>query len=440
MTAQALTAETPPPRTQTRGMADTLASWFELEGGKSDRFGSMEGLRGVAILLVFCAHYYDIVWRDLPLHNKTLDTLGQALLGTGGTGVDLFFVLSGFLIYGAVRKPALNLRKFLVRRTRRIYPAFLAVFLLYLAMSPFLHLVNDSSSRYASRVPGSLQSGVLYLIANVAFLPGIFPVKPVMNVAWSLSYEWFFYLTLPIVVLALGLCRWRRRTRCSFFLGGAVLFLIANIMFPATFYFPSNPGRESHVEAVMFIGGILLFEVIEAQTMSRWNAAALDVAALVLGGGAALAGAFAGIAKLGIAPPNPRISEIEALLSASLFLGYTALVLAALTPGTWTARVLSARPIRWLGNMSFSFYLIHGLPLHAVGIAAARLHAGSLAGPFLWFVFVTAFPFVFLFTAACSAVLFLAVEKRFSLAAPVRQRPNAASSPAQSSTATATAV
>jgi len=398
-----------------------LASWFEIEGGKSNRFASMEGLRGVAIFLVFFAHYYDIIWRDLPLHNKTLDTLGRAMLGAGGTGVDLFFVLSGFLIYGAVRKPTLNLRKFLVRRTVRIYPAFLAVFLMYLAMSPFLHLVHESSDRYASRIHFGFLESALYVIANVAFIPGIFPVKPVMNVAWSLSYEWFFYLTLPLLILALGLRRWTRGQRCSFFLGGAVLFLTANIIFPAKFYFPSNPGRESHVEAVMFIGGILLFELIEAETMLRWNKTVVDVAAVVLGGGAVLAGAISGIAKLRITAPDPQVAEIEALLSASLFIGYSMLVLGALTPGTRISAILSRRPIRWLGNMSFSFYLVHGLPLHALGIAAAHLHVGSLTPPMLWVVFAAAFPFVFLITAATSGVLFLAVEKRMSLAMPARK-------------------
>lgn len=403
---------------------NTLARWFEISGGKSNRFAPMEGLRGVAILLVFFAHYYDIIWRDLPLHNHTLSTLGQALLGTGGTGVDLFFVLSGFLIYGAVRKPALDMRKFLARRVQRIYPAFLAVLLIYLAMSPFLHLVHAASDRYASRIPGTAVGSVLYVLANVAFLPGVFPVKPIMNVAWSLSYEWFFYLLLPLVVMAFGMCRWQRRTRCSFFLGGALLFLVANIVFPAAFYFPSNPGRESHVEAVMFAGGIVLYEIVEAQRMLRWNTAIVDAAAWILGGGAAIAGAIAGVVKLGIAAPDPRVSEVEALLSTALFIGYSALVLAALTPGTKTARALSARPVRWLGNMSFSFYLIHGLPLHVLGIAAARLHAGSLAGARLWIVFVAAIPFVFVITAATSAVLFLAVEKRLSLASS--RRPHAA--------------
>jgi peptidoglycan/LPS O-acetylase OafA/YrhL len=395
---------------------NTLARWFEISGGKSDRFASMEGLRGVAILLVFLAHYYDIVWRDLHSGSAALSTLGNAMMGAGATGVDLFFVLSGFLIYGAVRKPALDLRKFLVRRTQRIYPAFLAVLLIYLAMTPFLHLMHSNSDRYASRMPDTAMGTAMYVLANVAFIPGIFPVKPIMNVAWSLSYEWFFYLLLPLVIMALGLCRWQRRTRCAFFLGGALLFLIANILFPATFYFPSNPGRETHVEAVMFAGGILLYELVEAQHLTKWKPAVLDAGAWILGAGGVLAGAASGIAKSVIAAPDARISEVEALLSASLFIGYSMLVLAALTPGTKTAQVLSARPIRWLGNMSFSFYLIHGLPLHVFGILAGRLHAGSLTGAGLWIAFVAALPFVFAATAAASAVLFLAVEKRLSLA------------------------
>ncbi len=411
---------------------DTLARWFELGAGKSERFASMEGLRGIAILLVFLAHYYDILWRDLQLHNSTMTTVGRALLGAGGTGVDLFFVLSGFLIYGAVRKPALDLRRFLLRRTQRIYPAFLAVLLLYLAMTPFLHLVHGASARYSSRVPDTLEGGFLYLLANVAFVPGIFPVRPVMNVAWSLSYEWFFYLLLPLLVIALGLCRWSRSARCSFFLGGAVLFLIANILFPAVFYFPDNPGRESHVEVVMFAGGILLYELVETRRMSKWNAAALDTAALLLGTGAVVAGAIAGIVKLSIAAPDPRISEVEALLSTALFIGYSTLVLSALAPHTITARALSFRPLRWLGNMSFSFYLIHGLPMHVLGIAAARLHAGSLSGPMLWIAFIAALPVAFLAAAIASTVLFLAVEKPLSLASS--RRPPAAGAPVASGT------
>jgi exopolysaccharide production protein ExoZ len=391
-----------------------LTGHFELRGGP-DSYAAMEGLRGVAILLVFCAHYYDIIWQDLPTHSSALSTLGAAMMGAGGTGVDLFFVLSGFLIYGAVRKPTLNFRKFIVRRAQRIYPAFLAVFALYLAISPFLHLLHISSSRYTSRLPGTFTGSLLYVIANIAFLPGIFPVMPVMNVAWSLSYEWFFYLSLPLVVLSLRLHKWQRWARCSFFFCSAVLFLGANIAFPATFYFPLNPGRESHIDAVMFVCGILIFEAIEARSAAHWKTGTFDAAAVLFGSAALLAGAITGITKMRIKAPDPRISEVEALLSAALFASYPIVVIGALSLGTRVRRALSMRPIRWLGNMSFSFYLIHGLPLHLFGMIAARFHAGSFTGPLLWTVFAGAFPVVFVVTATVSGVLFLAIEKRFSL-------------------------
>jgi len=382
----------------------------------------MEGLRGIAILLVFCAHYYDIVWRDLRVGSDAVSSLfsqfGLAIIGAGGTGVDLFFVLSGFLIYGAVRKPAVDLRKFFTRRLQRIYPAFLAVFVLYLALSPFLHVLNDTSGRYANRIPGSWQSSVMYVVINAALLPGVLPIRPIMNVAWSLSYEVFFYLALPCVVLGLGMFSWKRRTRCLLFAVAAVLFLAANVAFPATFYFPANPTRESHVEFVMFIGGMLLFEALEAQGESQPNAARtrlINFAALLLGGAALIAAAFIGAAKLRITAPDPQISEVSALLAGCLFIGYSVLVWGAMTPGTAVGRLLSVRPLRWLGNMSFSFYLFHGLPLHAFGIAAARAHLGSLSGASLWLVFVAGFPIAFLITAASSAVLFLLVEKPLSL-------------------------
>src|SRR6516164_1060933 len=106
------------------------ASLFEV-GDRQDRVASLEGLRGLAILLVFLCHYYDIIWRDLPSQSRAFSKFGLLLVGAGGTGVDLFFVLSGFLIYGAVCSPRFNARRFIVRRAVRIYPAFLAVLLLY---------------------------------------------------------------------------------------------------------------------------------------------------------------------------------------------------------------------------------------------------------------------------------------------------------------------
>jgi peptidoglycan/LPS O-acetylase OafA/YrhL len=261
------------------------------------------------------------------------------------------------------------------------------------------------------------------VIANIAFHPGIFPINPVMNVAWSLSYEWFFYLSLPLGVMLLRVHKWQRWARCSFFFGCAALVLASNIAFPATFYFPLNSSRHSYVESVMFLCGLLIFEAIEARRIVQWSPRILDAMALLSGTTALVAGAIAGIVELRTTAPDPRVSEVEALLSAALFASYPIVIISALTLGTTVARMLSTRPIRWLGNMSFSFYLIHGLPLHGLGIIAARFLPNNLTGPRLWILFGVAFPFVFLLTAVCSGVLFLVVEKRFSLKDFTRSHP-----------------
>jgi exopolysaccharide production protein ExoZ len=391
---------------------DFLSAHFELRGGKTGRLVSMEGLRGLAILLVFLCHYYDIVWRDLPSQSDAFSLMGRILMAIGGSGVDLFFVLSGFLIYGAVRRPRLDILRFLRRRALRIYPAFLTVLLFYLAISPFLHQIAPSPTRYVNRITGAFADRIFYVFENILFLPGVLPVAPIMNVAWSLSYEWAFYLFLPLFVRSFRIYEWGRKTRIGFFLCLAVMFLAANIFYPAIFYLSSNPRQPSHVRAVMFIAGILLFELIELPIAQRYTKR-FDFAAIVLASGA-VAAATASVARVGFIAPDPRIARMQALVSTALFFGYSALVLAAVIPGV-IGRLLSWDWIRWLGNMSYSFYLVHGIPLHVFGILAARVHTGRLAPPLMWAAFIAAFPLVFLVTAAACAALFLGIEKPISL-------------------------
>jgi peptidoglycan/LPS O-acetylase OafA/YrhL len=375
----------------------------------------MEGLRGAAILLVFLCHYYDIIWRDLPQPEQRFTQLGYILMGAGGTGVDLFFVLSGFLIYGAVRRPRLRFQKFWMRRIQRIYPAFLAVFIIYLAMSPLLGHAGPAS-RYSNRIPATLAGGVLYVLANGLFIPGVFPIQPLMNVAWSLSYEWMFYLCLPFLVAATRLYGWSRRARVAAFSAAALMFLTCNVLFPATFYFPSNASNASHIRAIMFIGGILVFELTEWNSQQAGSPPALSLPAVVLALVGAGASALVTLGRIhATAGFDPNVPRVEAWVSGFLFLGYSSLVFGTLARSTFLRRLFGVDWIRWLGNMSYSFYLIHGIPLHAFGLIAARLQLTSLPVPVVWLVFMAGLPATFLATSAVSAALFLAVEKRWSL-------------------------
>ena len=385
----------------------------------------MEGLRGLAILLVFTCHYYDIIWKDLPGLSRPLQAFGSVLLLAGGTGVDLFFVLSGFLIYGAVRKPRFQMLGFIGRRAKRIYPTFLFVFAIYLAISPILSHLHAASSRYANRIPADFPGNALFLLANLFFLPGVFAIQPLMNVAWSLSYEVMFYLCLPLVIIFFPFRGQTQRWRLSAIGVTALVFLAANVSFPDLFYTPLNPSHPSHVRAVMFLGGMLVFELVEA-TENRSGHRIFDLIAILL----TLIGI--GVASTRwtatLNPPSEIVRQ-DALVSAFLLIAYTLLVFVTLTPGTWLSSLCNIAPLRWLGNISYSFYLIHGLPLHAFGIAAGKLGLSRYPAPIVWTIFSMGYFIVFLVTAACSAWLFVNVEKRWSLNSASQRKQLQESSP-----------
>ena len=89
---------------------------------------------GYAGLLVFLVHHHTLFGGYLPPAGLVFKT--SAFLHTiGNSGVDLFFVLSGYLVYGQIIRKPLSYWTFLRRRVARIYPAFLAVFVVYLCLA-----------------------------------------------------------------------------------------------------------------------------------------------------------------------------------------------------------------------------------------------------------------------------------------------------------------
>ena len=114
----------------------------------------MEGLRGFAVFLVFVVHYVTLFG---PWNSKTswLHELSRVIHALGNVGVDLFFVLSGYLIYGSLIERGQRYLVFLRRRVERIYPAFLVVFVAYVALSyvfPAENKIPSASVGAASRV------------------------------------------------------------------------------------------------------------------------------------------------------------------------------------------------------------------------------------------------------------------------------------------------
>jgi exopolysaccharide production protein ExoZ len=154
------------------------------------------------------------------------------------------------------------------------------------------------------------------------------------------------------------------------------------------------------VRLVMFVFGAILAEVLSARR-----------------GPGSIFGALAGLAGLAwMLVPAQGASE-QALRYAVLGLCAGVLCHAALSGrAPALVAVLCFRPLRWLGNMSYSYYLMHGLALHAFFLVVERILAPDALPGIVTLLLVPAF----LWTLCPSAMLFLAVERPLSLASPKR--------------------
>ena len=367
-------------------MLERLERLFQVTRDHHKTVPALSGLRGFAVFLVFLSHYA-AQSATLAAPGGVTSRVTPTLVEMGSVGVDIFFVLSGYLIYGALLRTSAPLRQFFKRRFVRIYPAFACVLALYVVLAL---LLPDQE-----RLPDQVLPAILYVIANAALLPGIFDITPLITVAWSLSYEAFFYLVAPAWVYWLGM-----RSRTATIRIAALGVLAVSGLLVAGWL------ESDRLALVMFVGGMLVYE-LEGRAR-RTPTVPISVAA-----------ASAGL----LIPILAALDAPLAIRLGMLLLACTLLVVHALGSRTLTARLLSVAPVRWLGNMSYSYYLLHGLTLKAFfALTGGLLPAGP--GHEIWFWGVL--PVAWAVTVIPSLGLFLLVEKRYSF--PTTRQPSTAAS------------
>jgi peptidoglycan/LPS O-acetylase OafA/YrhL len=166
-----------------------------------NHYRELDGLRGIACLAVVFWHY---VWSILPLSPQSpLAPLHSALAPFLIGGVDLFFVLSGFLIGGILldnKKSPMLLRTFWVRRAARILPVYFIVVFSFFALVAALDPAPAWMRDWLAKDPQSIWS---YLTFTQNFsMARTGDVTPIwLVVTWSLAVEEQFYLLFPLVVL-----------------------------------------------------------------------------------------------------------------------------------------------------------------------------------------------------------------------------------------------
>src|SRR6267142_2372088 len=139
-----------------------LASYLENDSS-TRRILSMEGQRGIAVALVFLVHYVSLFSPWLTPGSAQLG-FAEALKSIGFIGVDFFFVISGYLIYGIVVRKAIDHRAFALRRLERIYPVFLVMFAIYCVLAIVVAALRLRGWRPGARI-------ALITVAALAWLP-----------------------------------------------------------------------------------------------------------------------------------------------------------------------------------------------------------------------------------------------------------------------------
>lgn len=293
------------------------------------RFGHLQQLRAVAALMVVMQH------ARFPHYPHWA---GEHF---GTLGVDLFFVISGFVIFWVTRGET-SFRRYLLRRIVRIVPLY---WMLTLAMAAAVLLFPQMFKQTVFDPVHFLQS--------LAFIPAFNPgrpdtIQPLLTPGWTLNFEFFFYVSFGLVYF---LCP-KRAWRLPLFSA-----LLAGLVIAGKAFAPAGPVGLTYSSPQMleFLAGI-------------WIGVWIDRGAAVPGrGGAWLLLAAGWLCLLFERQLYAHLSSLGALLGSSLIvLGAVALERAA------PAR---NRVMEFLGDASYSIYLTHVLVMGALRLAWLRVPA-----------------------------------------------------------------
>ncbi len=337
----------------------------------------VEGLRAVAVLAVVLFH------AEVPGFSG------------GFVGVDVFFVISGFLITGLLWREVestgtVRLRRFYGARARRLLPAGVLVLITTAAAAVWLLPPLQARSVLGDAVAGALYAGnYRFAVQGTDYLAADVPPSPLQHY-WSLGVEEQFYLLWPALLLAVGwltrrLSRDKDRVRPP---GGGspvwpaliVLGLVAGASFvlclrwttdlPSWAFF-SLPARAWQLAA----GGLV------ALSVAWWRR--LSPAVAGVGGWAGLALIVLACLRLDESTPYPGVAATLPVLGAAL------VVIGGCAESRWgVGAPLSTPPMRVVGRLSYSWYLWHwpvlllapALVGHSLGLPGRVLAAGVAGG------------------------------------------------------------
>lgn len=285
----------------------------------------IDGLRAIAVLGVLAYHY------------------GATAISGGFTGVDVFFVISGFVITAKLKREIeageYSVLSFYDSRLRRILPALLVMLITTLAAGWFLLMPGDYADLGQSAAYAAAGLGNFFFFNHTSYFDQASEMQPLLH-TWSLGVEEQFYLAWPLLLwLGMKLIKSKRLFLWLFAVGLAIglAYSVRKVGFDpkGAFYLPLPRAWE------LAIGGILAFVPM---IRSRRLAIVAEAVGLALIGWSFFA--------INAAAPFPGLNAAYACAG-------TALLLWPKQETGPLAGMLAMKPLRWIGLISYSLYLWH---------------------------------------------------------------------------------
>lgn len=286
----------------------------------------IDGLRAVAVVFVLIFHAF------------------PSVLPGGFIGVDVFFVISGFLITGIIVRQlgtgSFTLSGFYFRRMRRIFPTLIVVLLATMTLGWFFFLPNEFVSLGKNVLAGALFFPNLMLLSEVGYFDVAAQLKPLLHL-WSLGIEEQYYLAFPLFLM----CFWRRR----FMVWGVVVIALGSFALSvlltksnpsAAFYLPFTRAWELMIGALIALVPRL---VVNSNLRSTLGCVLIGAAAFLLDP----------------KTPYPGWAALLPTLGAALLIA---------AEGSMLNRALALRPVVFVGLISYPLYLWHWPLLSFFGI------------------------------------------------------------------------
>ena len=316
----------------------------------------LDGLRAIAVAAVF-------------LYHARIDWLPGGFLG-----VDLFFVLSGYLITSLLlveweARNRIDLRRFWLRRARRLLPALVVVVLASLALAAIFARQDLAHTR------GDAVSSLLYytnwheIIANHSYF-NLMGNPSLLQHTWSLAIEEQFYIVWPLLLVPCLVLVGRKRLPMLVIAGIAASAALMWILYNPDGGDPSRVYYGTDTRAFLLLMGILL--ALVWPWIQRLRQA---VPLLELLGVAALVGTVLLFRQM--QEFNPTLYRGGDLAAAFCFV---VLLAAVAHPRTGIGEALGVAPLRWVGERSYGIYLWHWPIIVLVAGVNARPSVGIVVG------------------------------------------------------------